>query len=100
MPIRKLHEIIDKVERIDRLVRRRSSPQQISASLNISLATWYNYLQVLREDFDFPIVFCSKTKRYYYEEEGRFVCKFTRTSSGPAQMSQQARAQVLVNAPD
>lgn len=87
MPVKKLHELIDKVERIDRLIRRKSSPDQISASLNISLATWYNYLQVLREDFGFPILFCSKTKRYYYEEEGRFVCKFTKTRTEAAEVT-------------
>jgi hypothetical protein len=82
MPLRRIHEALREIERIDALIRRRSTgtPDEMAKKLCISRSTWFEYLNVLRIELEFPIEYDYLNKTYFYEQEGIFTFGFKKTN--------------------
>lgn len=78
MPIRRLRETVNMLERIDYHVRAKStgSPAQFAKKLGVSRSSWFEYLQILTQDLGFPIVYNNYRKTYEYTQSGKFDLKF------------------------
>lgn len=84
MPIRRIHEALREIERVDALVRLKATgtPDEMAEKLGISRSTWFEYLNVLTNDLGFPIAYDSNRKTYFYMEDGTFSFGFKKTSKG------------------
>lgn len=78
MPLRRIREALTMLERIDYHVRTHSTgtPDEFAEKLGVSRSTWFDYLQILIEDLDFPIQYDTYLKSYIYTYEGKFIIKF------------------------
>lgn len=56
-------------------IKATGTPKQLAAKLNIGERSVRGYISVLKE-LGAPIIYCRKRNTYYYQEEGRFYCKF------------------------
>ena len=76
-----LIEKIKLIERVDGLIRRKStgSPKQLASRLNMSERTLYNVITVMKK-MGAPIYFCRSRGSFCYEEEVEFVIGFTTKS--------------------
>lgn len=72
--------LIDKLERLDYLIRTKSTgaPAELARKLNLSERCTYNYLDLLKRQ-GAPISYCRKRNSYYYEEAGRFHFVFVKS---------------------
>ncbi len=72
-----MHEILLRLQRIDELIRVKSTgtPGQLARKIGISERTIYEYLKLMKS-FGAPIKFSNYRKSYYYNEEGRFKIFF------------------------
>ena len=73
-----LKKYIDRIKRIDRLIATRSTgtPKDLADKLQLSERTIYDYINVLKEDFNAPVKYNKTTKTYYYETNGRINLKW------------------------
>jgi hypothetical protein len=73
----KLTDTILLMERIDKLIRRKATgtPQEMAERLNISKASLYRILEVMKE-FGAPIDYCSSEGSYVYSHDVNFYCGF------------------------
>lgn len=74
----KLKKILNRIEQLDQLVRMKATgnSKALAEKLNISQSMLYYFMEMLKTDLEFPIQYCNKRKTYFYEESGRFICKF------------------------
>ncbi|TAE19911.1 MAG: helix-turn-helix domain-containing protein [Bacteroidetes bacterium] len=73
----KLHDCLDKVKRLDKLIRRQGTgtPKEFAKKLKVSEATLYNYLDFLK-DMGASIQYCPHRCSYYYKGGGGFNIRF------------------------
>jgi len=64
----KLIAQLQKLDRLDRLIRRKATgtPNQLAARLGCSRRTVYNFLQTLR-GLGAEVTYCTERRSYYYE---------------------------------
>ncbi len=69
--------ILLRLKRLDYFIHIKATgtPKQLAAKLNIGERCVRGYISILKE-FGAPITYCRKRNTYYYQEEGRFYCKF------------------------
>lgn len=74
MPLQTFPQALTLIKRIDSLIRKRAtgSPEQMARRLGISRSTWFNYLNVLKDDLGFPIEYDRLAQTYYYSQPGTF----------------------------
>jgi predicted DNA-binding transcriptional regulator YafY len=65
------NRFIETVRRVDDLIQRKATgtPAEMAARLGCSERTWYNFLDQLRNDYQFPIAYCRNRQCYYYTDE-------------------------------
>lgn len=75
---RLFEKVIDKLKRIDRLIRLKStgSPRELARKLGISPSTVYEYLLILKQTFHAPIAYCRSRRSYLYREQGYLNMEF------------------------
>jgi len=73
----KLGNYLHRVEKIDRLIQRRStgSPSELAVVIGISESMLYNYLQFMRQS-GAPIEYSKRRKTYFYRHKGAFSFGF------------------------
>lgn len=71
-------KIIDKLKRMDRMIRIKSigSPQELARKLSVSPNTVYEYLLILKQTFRAPIEYCRSRISYLYREHGYLNLEF------------------------
>ncbi len=62
---------IETVKRVDDLIKRKATgtPTEMAARLGCSERTWFNLLDQLKTDYQFPIMYCRSRECYYYTDE-------------------------------
>lgn len=72
-----LSELLDRLERLDHLIRHKSTgtPNQLAVRLNISERTLYGFLSEMRE-LGAPIKYSRSKQTYYYGTKGKFQLRF------------------------
>lgn len=65
MNISKIKHFIHLIEK-----ERTGSPQESAIKIGTSERMVYKYLQILKQDFNTPVVFCRKKNSYVYTEKG------------------------------
>lgn len=75
-----LKKHVERVAYLDQLIRMGAAgtPEELSYKLGLSRRTWFELKNELTEEFGFPIAYCTWSKRYVYEAEGRFEFGFRR----------------------
>lgn len=70
-------KIIERLERIDRLVRFKATgtPRELASKLGVSESTLYETLQLMKEK-ECPLIYDKIKRTYLYEKEGRLEMKF------------------------
>ena len=78
MALYKLPETLALINRIDNLIRRRATgtPDDIAEKLGVSRSTWYNYLELLTGELNFPIEYDTENQTYFYTANGEFRAGF------------------------
>lgn len=73
-----LYDYINRIERMDRLIRRKSTgpPKELAKKLNISERWLYIFLDELRSELDCPIKYDRRRRSYVYEVPGRIAIGF------------------------
>ena len=73
-----LYNYINRIERMDRLIRRKSTgtPKELADKLNISERWLYIFLDELRSELDCPIRYDRRKRSYVYEIPGRIAIGF------------------------
>jgi hypothetical protein len=73
-----LHDQIKRIERIDYLIRSRSTgcPAELASKLHISPSQLYETVRIMKEEFDAPIYYSRADQSYCYEENVEFICAF------------------------
>jgi predicted DNA-binding transcriptional regulator YafY len=73
----KLGNYLHRVEKIDRLIQRKSTgtPSELAAIIGISESMLYNYLQFMRQS-GAPIEYSKRRKTYFYRHKGNFSFGF------------------------
>jgi len=73
-----LYNYINRIERMDRLIRRKSTgnPKELAEKLNISERWLYIFLDELRSELDCPIRYDRRKRSYVYEIPGRIAIGF------------------------
>lgn len=63
---------IRRIEHLDQLIRFKSTgtPKELSERLGISERAWYQLRDELVHDFGFPIMYCRRSRTYYYTDTG------------------------------
>lgn len=74
---------IKRIERIDYLIRLRStgSPVQLAKRLNLSPSQVYQILKIMKDEMGAPIYYSKTIQSYCYRESVRFICAFELTES-------------------
>ena len=73
----RLIEKLKQIERIDNLIRRKSTgtPKELAVRLKISERALYHCLDLMK-DMKAPVYYCSSQQSYCYEYKGSFVFGF------------------------
>ncbi len=73
----KLGNYLHRVEKIDRLIQRKSTgtPSELASNIGISESMLYNYLQFMRQS-GAPIEYSKRRKTYFYRHNGAFSFGF------------------------
>jgi hypothetical protein len=73
-----LYNYINRIERMDTLIRRKSTgtPKELADKLNISERWLYIFLDELRTELNCPIRYDRRKRSYVYEIPGRVLIKF------------------------
>ncbi|PZR39600.1 MAG: hypothetical protein DI538_06475 [Azospira oryzae] len=73
-------KIIDKLKRMDRMIRLKAtgSPDELARKLSVSPSTLYEYLLILKHTFRAPVAYCRVRRSYLYREAGRISFEFRR----------------------
>lgn len=69
---RQFEKVIDKLIRLDQLIRMRATgtPSDLARRLDISESTLYQYLALMKRILNAPIKYDKTTKSYFYESVG------------------------------
>ena len=69
---------ISKLKQLDRLLRfsATGSPDDLAKKLNVSRATIFRTIALLKKEFDAPIYFDRSANSYCYEYPGKLVIQF------------------------
>ena len=75
----KLLQQVELIERIDRLIRLKSTgtPKKFAKRLNISEASLYRLIETIK-GMDAPVEFSVRYQSYVYSDEVNFMCGFFR----------------------
>jgi hypothetical protein len=73
-----LYNYINRIERMDTLIRRKSTgtPKELAEKLSISERWLYIFLDELRSELDCPIKYDRRRRSYVYEVPGRITIGF------------------------
>ncbi len=76
--MQKLKEYLDRLERIDGLIRRKAtgSPKEFSEKMNMSERRVYDYLNFMKAQLQAPIIYNKVRKSYEYNSEGRIILRW------------------------
>jgi len=77
-----LKDQINLLDRIDYLIQRHATgtPKQLAHKLNLSERMVYNYILVLKTEFNAPIVYSRTLQSYMYTEQVTFQVGFKKNS--------------------
>lgn len=72
---------IKRIERIDYLIRSRStgSPLELADKLSISPSQLYQVIKILKDEMGAPIYYSKGIQSYCYKESVKFICAFQGT---------------------
>lgn len=67
------------IERIDKLIRIEAtgSPKQLAQKLNLTERSVYNYINMMKKEFQAPIAYSHSKRSYIYRKKGRLILQFT-----------------------
>ncbi len=70
---------IETVRRVDDLIKRKATgtPAAMAKKLGVSERTWYNLLEQLKLEYQFPIKYCRNRECYYYADNAPHWDDFT-----------------------
>jgi hypothetical protein len=76
-------KMIDKLHRIDHLIRMKATgqPHELAQRLKVSPSTLYEYLDVMKKVLSAPIRYCHVRRSYVYEEDGKLHLGFRNNHS-------------------
>ncbi len=71
-------KIVDKLLRIDQLIRMKATgqPHELAKRLRLAPSTIYQYMDIMRNVLNAPIKYCNHRRSYIYEEEGNLFMGF------------------------
>jgi hypothetical protein len=71
-------KIIDKLCRIDQLIRMKATgqPHELAYRLKVSPSTLYVYIDIMKKVLAAPIRYCYQSNSYVYDDEGKLYIGF------------------------